>query len=177
LGLAAALLWFLGFNVPRWTGDNEHPGSTYSRRAPFLTVNAGDDALAGWVALKEPKAVNASAQRIALVFNREREDVSRTFNEGLRADLQSLFNNGVERPRSIGALIRHYAKNEDFLYEVVNPIYERAVGKALPREELWDLLNSMNYWRMFLAGYVCAIYQRAVRLAQVRHYFDSFRRF
>jgi hypothetical protein len=141
----------------------------YSRRAPFLTVNAGDDALAGWVALKEPKAVNASAQRIALVFNREREDVLRTFNEGLRADLQSLFTNGVDRPRSIGALIRHYAKNEDFLYEVVNPIYERAVGKALPRKELWDLLNSMHYWRMFLAGYVCAIYQRAVRLEKYGH--------
>jgi hypothetical protein len=141
----------------------------YSRRAPFLTINAGDDALGGWVALREPELVNASAQRIALAFNREREGVLRAFNDGLRADLQSLFENGVERPRSIGALIRHYAKNDDFLYGVVNPIYERAVGKALPPEELWGLLNSMHYWRMFLAGYVCAIYQRAVRQQNYGH--------
>jgi hypothetical protein len=135
----------------------------YSRRDGSVTINAGDDALGGWIALKQPGRVNASAQRIALVANRDREGVLRTFNESLRTNLQPLFVNGVERPRSMAALIRHYAKNDDFLYGVVNPIYERAVGRALPPEELWPLLNSMHYWRMFLAGYVCAIYQRAVK--------------
>jgi hypothetical protein len=135
----------------------------YSRRDVSVTINAGDDAQGAWIALKKPGLVDEAAQRIALIFNREREGVLRTFNERLRSDLQSLFQNGVERPRSMGVLIRHYAKNDDFLYDVVNPIYERAVGRALTREELWALINSMHYWRMFLAGYVCAIYQRAVK--------------
>jgi len=36
----------------------------------------------------------------------------------------------------MGALIRHYAKSDDFLYEVVNPIYQRATDTALPPGEL-----------------------------------------
>jgi len=47
--------------------------------------------------------------------------------------------------------------------EVVNPLYKRATGAALPRAELRPLLNSLYEWPMFLMGYGCAIYQRAVQ--------------
>lgn len=57
----------------------------YSRRDASVTINAGDDALGGWIALSKPGLVNDAAQRIALVSNREREGVLRTFNENLRA--------------------------------------------------------------------------------------------
>jgi hypothetical protein len=100
---------------------------------------------------------------VALEFNKDRENVLREFTEGLREALKAVFESGVERPRSMGALIRHYAKNDDFLYEVVNPIYERAVGQSLGRGELWSVLNSLPHWRMFLMGYACGIYQRAVK--------------
>jgi hypothetical protein len=70
---------------------------------------------------------------------------------------------GTPRPRTLCALVRHYSQDDSFLYEVVNPIYARAVGQALPRHELWPLLNSLYQWRMFLLGYACAIYQRAVQ--------------
>ena len=71
----------------------------------------------------EPALVDAQAQRMALEFNRERENVFRSWNEDLRNALQPTFGNGAARPRSLGALMRHYARNNDFLYGVVNPIY------------------------------------------------------
>lgn len=49
------------------------------------------------------------------------------------------------------------------MYELVNTIYERAVGTALPQRDLRPLLNSLPYWRLFFMGYACAIYQRAVK--------------
>jgi|HubBroStandDraft_4_1064222.scaffolds.fasta_scaffold61437_3 hypothetical protein len=55
------------------------------------------------------------------------------------------------------------AASDDFLYESVNPLYERAVGKPLPSAELWPLIRSVPYWPMFLMAYGCAIYQRAVK--------------
>lgn len=135
----------------------------YATRAKMLTLNAGSDAEGAWIALNDPAAVTEELQRLALTFNAEREAVLRTFNESLRNNLQSIFLTGTSRPRSMGALIRHYAQDENFLYDVVNPIYARAVGNALPRNELWSLLNSLYEWRMFLLGYACAIYQRAVQ--------------
>ena len=139
----------------------------YARRDRALTLNAGNDAEGAWIALNKPELVDDAAQRMSLEFNKERENVLGQFTQGLREKLKAVFENGVKRPRSMGALIRHCAQNDDFLYEVVNPIYERAVGESLVRAELWSLLNSLPHWRMFLMGYACAIYQRAVK----RHHF------
>jgi hypothetical protein len=135
----------------------------YSKRAAMITLNAGSDAEGAWIALSDPTQVDESAQGLAIDFNAERENVMRTFTEGLRRGLQSVFVAGTQRPRSFGSLIRHYSRDDSFLYEVINPIYERATGAALPRAELWPLLNSFYGWRMFLVGYACAIYQRAVQ--------------
>jgi hypothetical protein len=135
----------------------------YFKRAAVITLNAGSDAEGAWIALNDPTQVDETAQRLALDFNEERENVMRSSTEGLRRALQSIFVAGTERPRSIGSLIRHYSRDEGFMYEVVNPVYTRATGVALPRAELWSLLNSLNEWRMFLMGYACAIYQRAVQ--------------
>lgn len=135
----------------------------YSKRAAMITLNAGSDAEGAWIALSDPTQVDEAAQRLAIHFNAERETVMRTFTENLRRGLQSIFVVGTQRPRSIGSLIRHYSRDDNFLYEVINPIYKRATGAALPRAELWPLLNSLYEWRMFLMGYACAIYQRAVQ--------------
>jgi len=141
----------------------------YSKRAPALTINGGTDAEGAWIALNKPELVDDVAQQMALKFNTEREAVFRDFNEGLRRNLQPLFKTVTERPRSMGALIRHYAKSDDFLYEVVNPIYLRATGTSLSRGELHPLLNSMYIRPMFLIGYGCAIYQRAVQQQGYSH--------
>jgi hypothetical protein len=135
----------------------------YARRDAALTLNDGGEAQSAWIAINDPKLVDAEAQRMAIGFNQERENSFRRMNELLRKDLQSLFKTGVARPPSMGTLIRHYSRNDDFLYGVVNPIYERAVGKVLPRDELRPLLDSLPHWPMFLMGYACAIYQRAVK--------------
>ena len=104
----------------------------YSKRASMITLNAGSDAEGAWIALSDPTQVDDTAQRLALDFNRERENVMRTFTEGLRRGLRSIFVAGTQRPRSIGSLIRHYSRDDNFLYEVINPIYKRATGAALP---------------------------------------------
>ncbi|HTR34890.1 MAG TPA: hypothetical protein VMH80_03240 [Bryobacteraceae bacterium] len=135
----------------------------YSKRAAMITLNAGSDAEGAWITLNDPTQVDEAAQRLALDFNEERENVMRALTEGLRRELQSIFVAGTQRPRSIGSLIRQYSRDDNFLYEVINPIYERATGGALPRTELRLLLNSLYEWRMFLMGYACAIYQRAVQ--------------
>lgn len=135
----------------------------FARRDRALTLNASDDAGGAWIALNEPELIDSTAQKVALEFNRDREDVLRQFCQNLRSALEPQFKNGVERPRSMGALIRGYAKDDDLLYDAVNRIYERAVGNPLDRGELRSLLNSLPYWPMFLAGYACAIYQRSVK--------------
>jgi hypothetical protein len=140
----------------------------YARRDQTLTLNTGNDAEGAWIALNRPELADSAAQRVAVGFNKEREDVLRNFTEGLREELKAVFER-EERPPSIGALLRHYAQNGDFLYEVVNPIYERAVGMSLLRCELWSLFNATPYWRMFLLGYGCAIYQRAVKPKSFGH--------
>jgi hypothetical protein len=141
----------------------------YSRRDAQITLNAGNDAEGAWIALNRPELVDEAAQLMAWKFNQERENVFRVWHEGLRGNLQGIFRKGTERPRSIGALIRHYSKDENFLYEAINPLYERATGKALPRHELWPLINSLPHWRLFLAGQACAIYQRAVKQQGYSH--------
>lgn len=135
----------------------------YSKRAAMITLNAGSDAEGAWIALNDPTQVDEAAQRLALDFNAERERVLRTFSEGLRPRLQSIFVAGTQRPHSMSSLIRHYSRDDNFLYDVIDPIYQRATGGALPRAELWPLLNSLYEWRMFLMGYACAIYQRTVQ--------------
>jgi hypothetical protein len=135
----------------------------YSNRAPMITLNAGTDAEGAWIALNDPTRVDDAAQRLALDFNEERENVMRSFMEGLRRELQLIFAAGTEKPSSLGSLIRHCFRDDNFLYEVVNSIYERATGGALPRAELRPLLNSLYQWPMLLIGYACAIYQRAVQ--------------
>lgn len=135
----------------------------YSHRAAKITLTKGDDSAGAWITLNNPSQIDEATQRLALDFNKERENELRTFTEGLRKELESLFEAGTQRPRSIGSLIRYYSSNESFLYEVINPVYERATGGALPRAELWPLLRSLCEWPMFLMGYACAIYQRAVQ--------------
>jgi hypothetical protein len=135
----------------------------YSKRAATITLNAGSDAEGAWIALNDPTQVDEATQRLALDFNEERESVMKIFTEGLRQQLQPLFAAGTQRPRSIGSLIKHYSRDDDFLYEAINPIYERATGGALPRAELSLLLKSLYEWPMFLMAYACAIYQRAVQ--------------
>src|ERR1035438_10386147 len=71
----------------------------YSKRAAMITLNAGSDAEGAWIALNDPTQVDEAAQRLALDFNAEREDVMRTFTEGLRRGLQSIFVAGRTRPR------------------------------------------------------------------------------
>ena len=56
----------------------------YSRRDAQITLNAGNDAEGAWIALNKPELVDDAAQRMALKFNNERENVFRTFHEGLR---------------------------------------------------------------------------------------------
>jgi hypothetical protein len=43
------------------------------------------------------------------------------------------------------------------------------IEEVCPRHELWALLNSLYQWRMFLLGYACAIYQRAVQTQRHGH--------
>jgi hypothetical protein len=110
--------------------------------------------------MNDPERVDAETQALARDFNRDREALFRGQHEQLRVDLERV---PLEnRPRTVGALIRHYRTNEAFLYEVVNPIYQRAIGLPLPRENLRELLGSIPLWRMFLIGYAYAIFQRAI---------------
>jgi hypothetical protein len=141
----------------------------YARRDAVLTLNGGGEAAGAWIALNDPGLLDAEAQRQTWEFNQERESIFRHCHESLRSAIQAQFGDGLARPRSMSSLIRHYNRNDDFLYEVVNPIYERAVGKALPRSELRPLLNSLPYWPLFLMGYACAIYQRAVSSQRFGH--------
>ncbi len=47
----------------------------YAKRAAMITLNAGSDAEGAWIALSDPTQVDEVAQRLALDFNEERENV------------------------------------------------------------------------------------------------------
>lgn len=135
----------------------------YSRRAPSITFNRGDEVRGGWIALVEPDQIDAEGQRLAREYNTEQEARFREMHERIREDLEPAFRTGLERPRNLRALVRIYHQSNDLLYGVVNSIFERAVGRALPRGELRPLLASLPHWHMFLLSYACAIFQRAIR--------------
>lgn len=141
----------------------------FSRRDRNMSFNAGTEADGAWIALNYPDLVNEEAQRIALQSNMEREESFRKIFEGLRKELEPLFLNRATRPRSFKALVQVYTAREDSLYEFVNSIYMQAVGAALPRSQLQELINSLPHWRMFLLSYVHAVYGRAVKEFEYGH--------
>ena len=51
-GLAAAVCKFLGLNVPRWTGDDEHPGQHLSAE---IAVSPVADSRSWRIARRQPK--------------------------------------------------------------------------------------------------------------------------
>jgi hypothetical protein len=55
----------------------------YSKRAATITLNAGSDADGAWIALGHPTQVDEAAQRLALDFNDERENVMRNIHRGV----------------------------------------------------------------------------------------------
>ena len=88
----------------------------YARRDLNLIPNTGDDAEGAWIAINKPELADDAAQSVALQFNQELEDVLRSFTESLREGLNAGFEN-EKRPPSMGAVLRHYAQNDDFLME------------------------------------------------------------
>jgi len=66
----------------------------FARHDRSLLLNVGTEAEGSWIAINDPARVDEEAQRLAITFNREREEL----------------------------LIRHYNRNDRFMYDVVNPI-------------------------------------------------------
>jgi hypothetical protein len=165
-GLLELLQRIAGENWPPLASPNQliiRACQGYSRRDPTLSLNDGDEEKGALAALKEPAAVDAEAQRLALQYHDEREAAFKEMYEGIRGEYQAAFRSGVERPRSFRALIDYFRQKEDLIYPLVNAIYERAVGKMLPPSELKQLLDSLPHWRMFLMSYAHALYRRAIR--------------
>jgi hypothetical protein len=136
---------------------------SYARRDRSITLNRGDEVRGGWIALVDPAQIDAEGQRLAREHNEEQEARFREMHERMRNDLQPAFREELARPRTLSALVRIYNNSENLLYGVVNSIYERGVGRPLRRGELRPLLGSIPQWHMFLIGYACAVFQRAVR--------------
>lgn len=136
--------------------------SAFARREGLM-LNDGEEEDGAWFALNNPTAVDEEDRRLALEYKNGLENSFRKMHEHLRADFERIFASGTTRPRTARELIDHYNKNDDFLYDTINPIYERATGSALPRAELRYFLDTIPHVRLFLMAYAMAVFQRAVR--------------
>lgn len=129
---------------------------------PVITIDARQDGI--WIALNAPTEIaNAERQEVF----RWKTELENSFQEGhskARIAFQDLFKRGSSsRPRTASELIRHYNRNEDFLYEVVSPIYLRCTGKELPRNELRQFLADVPPWQQYLLGWAHSVFSRGIR--------------
>jgi hypothetical protein len=128
-----------------------------------VSISAEQDGL--WIAMQDPEAVQTEDRIEVLEWSSDRERTFLDSHRNGRPDFQRIFKDGAPRPRSASELIRNYNSNDDFLYEVVGPIYERVVGSPLPREELRQFLQlSPTVWALFLAAWAYSIFGRGIRI-------------
>jgi hypothetical protein len=128
-----------------------------------LTVEGHDQALV-WAAFENPAGVEDHLREFLNNWKKDAETSFKEIFQKARPAFQQLFEKrGVVRPRSRCALIRHYCKSADLIYEYVAPIYKRVVGKDLHKQELNLLFSKVPEWPIYLLGWVICVFERAIQ--------------
>lgn len=136
----------------------------YAKRdtKPVITIDERQNGI--WIALNAPTEIGDEERQEVLTWKVQLEESFRDAHRTARDAFQELFTSGRSpRPRTVSALIRHYVQNEDFLYEVVSPIYLRSTGKELPRNELRQFLVDVPSWQQYFLGWAHSVYSRTIR--------------
>ena len=129
---------------------------------PIITINKQQDGI--WIALNAPSEVDEQARQEVFGWKSQLEASFTETHRKAREAFQDLFENGKSpRPRTASALIRHYGRNEDFLYEVVGPLYQRSTGLELPRSSLRQFLSDVPPWLQYLLGWAHEVFRRGIR--------------
>jgi hypothetical protein len=131
---------------------------------PTISITSEQDGL--WTVLQRPElADDDRAREETLRWVKSLEKPANESHQHARGDFQRIFCEGEEpRPLSAVELIRRYLEREDFVYEVVAPLYEYATGACLVRAELRSFFREIPHWPLYLVGWAYSIYSRAVQL-------------
>jgi len=134
----------------------------FSRRKDLM-LNDGLEEGVAWAVLNNPGIADEEAQAFAIASQNERDDDFRNLYEGARVDFDRIFRSGTDRPGSARELVEIYSRNVPFLWNVVNPIYWRAVGRILRPTQVRELFVTVPHLRLFFMAYAVAAFQRSVQ--------------
>jgi hypothetical protein len=134
----------------------------YSRRLPSIDISISERSEDIWQVLIDPTLLNDAAlsnwSQPLQKFEKEFLETHRS----ARPHFQNLIVKGEPIPRSAAELLRAYASNEMFLYDIVNPIYKKIVDADLPASETIDLLWALPQLTGFLLTWGHSIYCRSI---------------
>lgn len=116
-----------------------------------------------WAGLNNPEGHNEETRQEVLRWKQELEGPFRKAHETARPVLREFFTSREARPEAPSDVIRHYCNSEDFLHEIVAPLYLRATGHQLERAALRDFFSQIRSWPLYFSGWAYAIYERAIQ--------------
>ena len=136
----------------------------YSKAEHSLTLTVEGDAAAAWGMITNPSSVDDEARSSFCQHSREKEEEFHQYHSSMRDSYQTLFKNGKARPSSAKELLEAYCESDDFVYGIVAPLYENAVGMELHKREVRRLLRTLPSLAAYLLSWGYANYKRAIAL-------------
>jgi hypothetical protein len=134
----------------------------YSRRLPSIDISISEKSEDIWQVLIDPTLLDDEAlSKWSEPLQRFEKDFLET-HRSARPHFQNLIANGKPILKSAAELLRVYASNETFLYDIVNPIYKKIVHDDLPASETMDLLLALPQLTGFLLTWGHSIYRRSI---------------
>lgn len=117
-----------------------------------------------WAGLNSPEGHNENTRQAVLRWKQGLEGPFREAHETARPILREFFTpSGTSRPEAPSDVIRHYSNSEDFLHEIVAPLYQNATGHQLARTALREFFSRIRSWPLYFSGWAYAIYERAIQ--------------
>jgi len=137
----------------------------YGKRQPVgLVLIDSEEAGIYWAALHEPSKLGEDLRQEVLRWQQNYEEPFKQVFLKARENFQLIFKQGrTQRPMSRSALIRHYCRDDGFLFSYVGPIYKRATGAELSLHELRGLLLAVPEWSLWLSGWALSVYERCIQ--------------
>lgn len=134
----------------------------YAEGSPTATTTIGARQENLWWALEEPESLDEEARLRALAWKRDLEDPFKEAHQLARPEFQQLFSR-EDRPLTASKLIKLFRDQESIAYETVARLWKRIVGMELSIESYRELMALVPQWPLYLAGWVHAMRNRAIR--------------
>jgi hypothetical protein len=114
-----------------------------------------------WWALENPEGIPEEARQDAYAWMRALEDPFMKGHRQARPEFQKIFSG--RRPLTTSKLIKLFGGQELLVHDMVSHLWKRLIGTDLSIESYRELIVRVPQWRLYLAGWVHAMQNRAIR--------------